>query len=89
MDERRHHRKRFSGPPSISLQGKILHWDPRMSRVRVKVAPVAEMPLGQNAIFSLRIDPQGSSTLLTSPIDGSRSRALQGFLPGNHAFLTG
>jgi len=60
---------------------------PHVFEYEWKVAPVAEMPLGQNAIFRYELTPQGSSTLLTVTYRRLTKQSAPGFLPGTHAFL--
>jgi len=77
-----------SGPPRYRSRGKILTWDPpHVFEYEWKVAPVGEMPLGQNAIFRYELTPQGSSTLLTVTYRRLTKQSAPGFLPGTHAFL--
>jgi len=77
-----------SGPPRYRSKGKILRWDPpHVFEYEWNVAPVAEMPLGQNAIFRYELTPQGSSTLLTVTYRRLTKQSAPGFLPGTHAFL--
>ena len=77
-----------SGPPRYRSRGKILTWDPpHVFEYEWNVAPVAEMPLGQNAIFRYELTPQGSSTLLTVTYRRLTKQSAPGFLPGTHAFL--
>jgi uncharacterized protein YndB with AHSA1/START domain len=77
-----------SGPPRYRSKGKILNWDPpRMFEYEWNVAPVAEMPLGQNAIFRFELTARGSSTLLTVTYRRITKQNAPGFLPGTHAFL--
>ena len=77
-----------SGPPRYRSKGKILNWDPpRVFEYEWNVAPVAEMPLGQNAIFRYELTPRGGSTLLTVTYRRITKQTAPGFLPGTHAFL--
>jgi uncharacterized protein YndB with AHSA1/START domain len=77
-----------SGPPGYRSTGKILVWDPpRVLEYEWKVAPVPEMPLGEDAVFRYELAPQGGSTLLTVTYRRITAQTARGFLPGLHAFL--
>jgi len=77
-----------SGAAGYRSKGKILSWDPpRLFEYEWKVAPVAEMPLGENAIFRYELTPRGGSTLLTVTYRRITKQTASGFLPGTHAFL--
>jgi len=77
-----------SGPPRYRSKGTILAWDPpHLFEYEWKVAPVAEMPLGQDAIFRYELTPQRGSTLLTVTYRRITKQTAPGFLPGTHAFL--
>ncbi|TMA26452.1 MAG: hypothetical protein E6J88_08950 [Deltaproteobacteria bacterium] len=66
----------------------ILRWEPpRVFEYEWKVAPVPEMPLGENAIFRYELAPEDSSTLLTVTYRRITKQTASGFLPGLHAFL--
>jgi uncharacterized protein YndB with AHSA1/START domain len=70
-----------SGPPGYRSTGKILAWDPpRLLEYEWNVAPVPEMPRGENAIF-------GDSTRLVVTYQRITRNTARGFLPGLHAFL--
>jgi uncharacterized protein YndB with AHSA1/START domain len=77
-----------SGPGSYRSIGRILRWDPpRVLEYEWKVAPLAEMPLGQDAIFRFELTPREGSTLLTVTYRRLTRPTAPGFLPGTHAFL--
>ena len=77
-----------SGPAGYRSTGKILIWDPpRVLEYEWKVAPVPEMPLGEDAVFRYELTPQPSSTRLTVTYRRITARTARGFLPGLHAFL--
>jgi hypothetical protein len=77
-----------SGPAGYHSTGKLLTWDPpRVLEYEWKVAPVAEMPLGENAIFRYELAPHGDSTLLTVIYRRITPATARGFLPGLHTFL--
>jgi len=77
-----------SGAGRYRSTGKILRWEPpRVFEYEWKVAPVPEMPLGENAIFRYELAPQDSSTLLTVTYRRITKQTASGFLPGLHAFL--
>jgi len=77
-----------SGPPGYRSRGKILRWEPpRVLEYEWKVDPVAEMPLGQDAVFRFELTPQGGSTILTVTYRRLTKQTASGFLPGTHAFL--
>lgn len=78
-----------SGPPRYRSTGKILRWDPpRVLEYEWKVAPVPEMPRGEDAIFRYELFPaeDGATRLLVTYRNMTKSTA-RGFLPGVHAFL--
>jgi uncharacterized protein YndB with AHSA1/START domain len=77
-----------SGPGRYRSTGKILRWEPpRVFEYEWKVAPVPEMPLGENAVFRYELTPRGGSTLLTVTYRRITAGTARGFLPGLHAFL--
>lgn len=77
-----------SGPPQYLSTGNILQWDPpRVFEYEWKVAPVPEMPQGQDAIFRWELAQQGASTLLTVAYRRLTKQSAGGFAPGLHAFL--
>jgi uncharacterized protein YndB with AHSA1/START domain len=77
-----------SGPASYRSTGKILVWQPpRALEYEWKVAPVREMPEGEDAIFRYDLAARGGSTLLTLTYRRITLATARGFLPGVHAFL--
>jgi uncharacterized protein YndB with AHSA1/START domain len=77
-----------SGPARYHSKGAILNWDPpHLFEYEWNVAPVPEMPLGENAIFRYELTPQRGSTLLTVTYRRITTPTASGFLPGLHAFL--
>ena len=77
-----------SGPPGYRSTGRILIWDrPRVLEYEWKVAPVPEMPLGEDAVFRYELTPQPSSTRLTVTYRRITAQIVRGFLSGLHAFL--
>ena len=54
-----------SGPAGYRSTGKILAWEPpRVLEYEWNVAPMPEMPCGENAIFRYELAPAGHSTRL-------------------------
>ena len=77
-----------SGPPQYRSTGAILQWEPpRVFEYEWKVAPVPEMPQGEDAIFRWELARQGESTLLTVTYRRLTLASAGGFTPGLHAFL--
>jgi uncharacterized protein YndB with AHSA1/START domain len=77
-----------SGPAQYLVKGKILTWDPpKVFEHEWKVAPVPEMPAGQNAVFRYELTPQGSSTLLTVTYRKITEAVARGFAPGTHVLM--
>jgi uncharacterized protein YndB with AHSA1/START domain len=77
-----------SGPARYRSTGKILAWDPpRLLEYEWKVAPVPEMPHGENAVFRYELTPLSDSTRLLVTYRRITKRTAPGFLPGTHAFL--
>jgi len=78
-----------SGPAGYRSTGRILIWDaPRVFEYEWKVAPVPEMPLGEDAVFRYQLDrrPDGGTAMTVTYRRITRQTA-HGFLPGLHAFL--
>jgi hypothetical protein len=75
-----------SGPVSVDGEDPALE-PPRVFEYEWKVAPVPEMPLGENAVFRYELTPRGGSTLLTVTYRRITAGTARGFLPGLHAFL--
>jgi uncharacterized protein YndB with AHSA1/START domain len=77
-----------SGPAQYRSTGKILVWDPpRVLEYEWNVAPVPEMPRGENAIFRYELTPSGGCTHLLVTYRRITKQTARGFLPGLHAFL--
>jgi uncharacterized protein YndB with AHSA1/START domain len=78
-----------SGPARYRSTGKILVWDPpRVLEYEWKVAPVPEMPEGEDAVFRYQLDPRpDGGTALTVTYRRITRQTARGFLPGLHAFL--
>lgn len=77
-----------SGPPGYRSKGKILTWTPpRVLEYEWNVAPVPEMPAGEQAIFRYELTAEGDSTKLLVTYRRLTRQSARGFLPGLHAFL--
>jgi uncharacterized protein YndB with AHSA1/START domain len=77
-----------SGAGGYHSTGRILAWDPpRLLEYEWKVAPVPEMPLGEDAVFRYELAPRNAGTLLTVTYRRITPQTARGFLPGLHAFL--
>jgi uncharacterized protein YndB with AHSA1/START domain len=77
-----------SGPPGYRSTGKILAWEPpRLFEHEWNVAPVPEMPRGEQAIFRYELAPVGEATHLVVTVRRITRQTARGFLPGLHAFL--
>ena len=77
-----------SGPPGYRSTGKILSWDPpRLLEYEWKVAPVPEMPDGEDAVFRYELVPEDGGTRLLVTYRRITKRTAPGFLPGVHVFL--
>lgn len=77
-----------SGPAGYRSKGKILRWEPpRVLEYEWNVAPVPEMPRGENAIFTFEVQPDGEDTVLLVTYRRITLATARGFLPGVHAFL--
>jgi uncharacterized protein YndB with AHSA1/START domain len=77
-----------SGPTRYRSTGKILSWDPpRLFEYEWKVAPLPEMPNGEDAIFRYELVPEDRATRLYVTYRKITRRTAPGFLPGLHAFL--
>lgn len=78
----------ISGPAQFLVKGKILTWDPpRIFEYEWKVAPVPEMPLGEDAIFRYELTQQERAILLTVTYRHITKQTVYGFAPGTHALL--
>jgi uncharacterized protein YndB with AHSA1/START domain len=77
-----------SGFPGYRSTGRILVWEPpRVLEYEWNVAPVPEMPQGQEAIFRYKLSPDGDATRLVVTYRRITRPTARGFLPGTHAFL--
>jgi uncharacterized protein YndB with AHSA1/START domain len=77
-----------SGPTAYRSTGRILAWQPpRLLEYEWKVAPVPEMPAGEDAVFRYELRPRGDETLLVVTYTRITPETARGFLPGVHAFL--
>jgi uncharacterized protein YndB with AHSA1/START domain len=77
-----------SGPAGYESTGKILAWEPpRVLEYEWNVAPVPEMPRGEQAIFRYELTPDGDSTHVVVTCRRISRQTAGGFLPGMHAFL--
>jgi uncharacterized protein YndB with AHSA1/START domain len=83
-----------SGPPGYHSTGQILVWaPPRTLEYEWNVAPVPEMPRGEQAIFRYELTPRydltsgGEATHLRVTYRRITRQTARGFLPGLHAFL--
>ncbi len=78
----------MAGPPQYHSGGAILRWEPpQVLEYEWKVAPVPEMPRGEDAIFRWELMRQGDSTLLTVTYRRLTKASAGGFAPGLQAFL--
>jgi len=77
-----------SGPAAYHSTGTILVWEPpRVLEYEWNVAPVPEMPQGEQAIFRYELTPVGRSTHVLVTYRRITTQTARGFLPGLHAFL--
>ncbi len=77
-----------SGAAGYRSTSRILSWEPpRLFEYEWIVAPVPEMPQGENAIFRYELASEGTSTRLTVTYRRITRATADGFLPGLHAFL--
>lgn len=77
-----------SGPAGYRSEGRILAWvRPVLLEYEWNVAPVAEMPHGERAIFRFELEADGPTTHLTAIYRRLSLGTARGFLPGVHAFL--
>lgn len=77
-----------SGPAQYHSKGRILAWDPpHVLEYEWKVGSVAEMPMGQDAVFRYELVRQGDSTLLTVTYTRISREVANGFAPGAHVLL--
>jgi len=77
-----------SGPGRYYSKGTILNWDPpHLFEYEWNVAPVPEMPVGEQAIFRYELTPQPGATLLTVTYRRITRPTASGLLPGLHALL--
>lgn len=77
-----------SGPTGYRSTGKILAWEPpRVFEYEWNVAPVREMPDGEQAIFRYELTPNGDLTEVLVTYQRITKQTARGFLSGLHAFL--
>ena len=77
-----------SGPAQFHARGNILTWKPpHIYEHEWKVAPVSQMPHGEDAVFHYELVPQGSDTLLTVTYRRLTRQTAGGFAPGTHVLL--
>ncbi len=77
-----------SGAAGYRSTGRILVWQPpRVLEYEWKVAPVAEMPRGEDAIFRWELTANGDATNVLVTYRRITKETARGFLPGLHAFL--
>jgi uncharacterized protein YndB with AHSA1/START domain len=77
-----------SGPPGYRSTGKILAWEPpRVLEYEWNVAPVAEMPRGEQVVFRYELTPDGDATHVIVTCRRITAQTARGFLPGLHVFL--
>lgn len=77
-----------SGPPQYRSTGEILAWDPpRLFEYEWNVAPTAEMPRGERAIFRYELAWDGSVTRLAVTYRRLSREVARGFVVGVHVFL--
>jgi uncharacterized protein YndB with AHSA1/START domain len=77
-----------AGPAQFHVKGKVLIWDPpRIYEHEWKVAPVPEMPNGEDAIFRYELFPKGDHTMLTVTYRRLTPQTARGFAPGTHVLL--
>ena len=77
-----------SGPTGYRSTGMILEWEPpRVLEYEWKVAPVPEMPHGEDAVFRYELIPDGELTEVLVTYRRITKGTARGFLPGLHAFL--
>jgi uncharacterized protein YndB with AHSA1/START domain len=78
----------ISGPGRYHSTGTILAWDPpRVLEYDWNVAPVPEMPRGEQAIFRYELTPQRDATHVRVTYRRITKPTARGFLPGLHALL--
>ena len=78
----------ISGPAKYHSTGKVLAWDPpHLLEYEWNVAPVPEMPHGEQAIFRYELTREGDATRLLVTYRRISKPTARGFLPGLHAFL--
>jgi uncharacterized protein YndB with AHSA1/START domain len=78
----------IAGPAQFHVKGKVLTWDPpRVYEHEWKVAPVPEMPNGEDAVFRYDLTPEGNHTLLTVTYRRLTPQTARGFAPGTHVLL--
>lgn len=77
-----------SGAGAYRSIGKILRWQPpALFEYEWNVAPVPEMPRGEQAIFRYELLRTAEGTVLLVTYRRITTQTARGFLPGTHAFL--
>lgn len=77
-----------SGAGAYHSRGAILRWQPpALFEYEWNVAPVPEMPRGENAIFRYELIRRDDSTVLLVTYRRISAQTARGFLPGTHAFI--
>jgi uncharacterized protein YndB with AHSA1/START domain len=78
----------ISGPAGYRSTGRIRAWEPpRLLEYEWNVAPVPEMPRGEQAIFRYQLTPGAGVTHVLVTYRRLTRQTARGFLPGLHAFL--
>ncbi|MBL8952981.1 MAG: SRPBCC domain-containing protein [Myxococcaceae bacterium] len=83
------HIELITGPTAYHSTGRITAWQPpRLFEFEWNVAPLPEMPRGENALFRFELSPlaDGATRLVVTYLRITKQTAV-GFLPGLHAFL--
>lgn len=77
-----------SGPSSYVSTGRILEWDPpRVLEYEWNVAPLPEMPHGEQVVVRYELTRSGDATDLVVTYRRLSRHTAIGFLPGVHTFL--
>lgn len=77
-----------TGPTAYHSTGRILAWEPpRLFAFEWNVAPLPEMPRGEQAVFRFELTARGDDTQLVVIYSRLTKQTAVGFLPGLHAFL--
>ncbi|HEY4244471.1 MAG TPA: SRPBCC family protein [Kofleriaceae bacterium] len=76
------------GPAQYRSTGHVLAWEPpHVFEYEWNVAPVPEMPRGEQLIFRYELAPDGDATRMLVTIRRLTLNTSRGFLPGMHAYL--